>query len=181
MSYEIVKKIRIEDGKVFLTSSSNNVYPKYYNEWECTTLSEILQQQGEDALNYELLKEYEGGMMQTGNPNKWSRAIDRLIQTEDYKKYSWRLSSYKDDCPIQLARQSDEFKKFLLSSLNLKDDIIGKFRIKNINHSNGVYVLRVTKRYVKFTSDITKSKIFKKRAEIDSLTNMYPYLQAVSI
>jgi hypothetical protein len=181
MSYEIVKKIRIEDNKVFLTSSSNNVYPKYYNEWECKTLSTILQEQGEEQLNFELLKDYENGNMQEGNPNKWSRAIDRLKQTEEYKKYSWRLSNYKDDCPIQLARQSEEFKKFLLSSLNLKDDIIGKFRIKNTNYSNDVYVLRVTKRLVKYTSDITQSKVFKKKSEIDSLTNMFPYLQAVAI
>jgi hypothetical protein len=61
MSYEIVKSIQIRDNKVFLKSSSNNVYPKYYDEWECTSLSEILQTKGMDALDYELLKEYENG------------------------------------------------------------------------------------------------------------------------
>jgi hypothetical protein len=182
MSYEIVKKIRIEDNKVFITSESNNVYPKYFKEWECTTLSTILQEEGEEQLNFELLKDYENGNMQEGNPNKWSRAINRLKETEEYSKFNWRKSNYADDnCPIQLARNSEEYRKFILSSLNLKDDIIGKFRLKNTNYGNDVYVLRVTKRLVKFTSDITKSKVFKKKSEIDSLTNMFPHLQAVAI
>ena len=32
MSYEIVKRLRIENGEVFITSDSNNVFPKYYVE-----------------------------------------------------------------------------------------------------------------------------------------------------
>ncbi len=36
MSYEIAKGIRVDkkNNKIFLRSSSNNIYPKYYSSWE---------------------------------------------------------------------------------------------------------------------------------------------------
>ena len=36
MSYEIAKGIRIDkkNKKIFIRSSSNNIYPKYYSSWE---------------------------------------------------------------------------------------------------------------------------------------------------
>ena len=36
MSYEIVKSIshRKKDNKIFITSASNNVWPKTYSRWE---------------------------------------------------------------------------------------------------------------------------------------------------
>lgn len=36
VSYEVVKGIRVDkkNNKIFLRSSSNNVYPKYYDSWE---------------------------------------------------------------------------------------------------------------------------------------------------
>lgn len=180
MSYEIVKKIRIADSKVFITSDSNNVFPKYYREWECTSLSEVLQQQGEEELNFQLLKEYENGLFQEGNPNKWSRAISRLTETEEYKKCNWRISNYNDDnCPIRSFRNSEYYKKLLLSSLLLKDNSIGKFRIMKNTDGYNMYILRVTKRLVKYTSKIEESKIFKKQSEIEQLTKMFPFLQPI--
>lgn len=182
MSYEIVKKIRLEDNRVFITSACNNVYPRCFEEWESKSLSKILQEQGEEELNFELLKMYEEGNMQEGNPNKWSRAIKRLIETDEYqKKYNWRNSNYDRNCPIRIARNSDsdDYKKFILSSLALKDDVIGKFRIMKNTEGYDMYVLRVTKRLVKYTSKIEESKIFKKQSEIDNLTKIFPFLKII--
>ena len=51
MSYEIVKSIRLEDNKVYLSSSSNNVWPHDFEvEWESESLSKILAQKGKAEL-----------------------------------------------------------------------------------------------------------------------------------
>lgn len=43
MSYEIVKKISIDNGEVIIASASNNVYPGYFHPQKSTFLSDILQ------------------------------------------------------------------------------------------------------------------------------------------
>lgn len=168
MSYEIVKKIRIEGGKVFLTSDSNNVFPKDFREWECTSLSEVLQKEGAEALDLRILQNYEEGNFQEGNPNKWSTAIVRMGQTEEYKKYSWRLSKYENGCQIQDLRQTEGYKTLLLSSLSLKPG--ASYRVKKTVAGNDYYVSAVTTRMVKYTPDKQKSKIFKIKDKAESLT-----------
>lgn len=180
MSYEIVKKIRIENNEVFMTSDSNNVFPKYYVECKNTYLTELLQEKGMEALNIYLLKSYEQGIMQKGNPNKWSNAIDRLRATDEYQKYDWRKSTYKDDCPIRQTRDNeDAYNKLLLSSLQLKED--KKYILKNSHYSNEVYVLRVTNRLVKYTGLKAKSKIFKFKYDAEHLIQMFDFLELIEI
>lgn len=50
MSHEIVKSISIKDHKVYLTSAANNLRPLTFERWECTSLSQILEEQGREAL-----------------------------------------------------------------------------------------------------------------------------------
>lgn len=50
MSHEIVKSISIKDGKVYLTSADSSIRPLYFSRWECTPLSNILSEEGRDAL-----------------------------------------------------------------------------------------------------------------------------------
>jgi len=180
MSYEIVKKISIRDNKVFLTSASNNVSPREYKEWHCQSLTEILQEKGETELNFELLKEYENGMFQEGTPNKWSTAIKRLKYTEEYKKISWRLSDYSNNCPIQAARRSEEYRRIVLSSLELKSSAV-KYILKKETGNGPCYVLRETTRVIKYTGNISQAKIYNYKQEAENLKEMFDFLQIIPL
>lgn len=78
MSYEIIKSIKIKDNKVFLKSASNNVYPRDFHEQECPSLSKILQDQGQQALELEIFKAYESGNFQSRGNGKYNSALRRL-------------------------------------------------------------------------------------------------------
>lgn len=124
MSYQIIKELKIQDGKVFINCASNNVYPRNFSLREDTFLTEMLKNEGEQAVNLEILRLYENGVFQTGNPNKWSKAINRLSKTDEYQKYNWRKSTYKDECPIyqnRYKKDQTEFNNLLLKSLTLKN------------------------------------------------------------
>ena len=184
MSYEIVKRLRIENNEVFITSDSNNVFPKYFVERKNTYLTDLLQQQGEEALNIYILKSYEEGMMQEGNPNKWSKAIARLQRTPEYEKYNWRKSNYNDpECTINKLRYAEdktEFHKLLLSALELKDPA-EKYIIKNTTPGRESYVSKVTSRLVKYKREIAEAKIFKFKDEAQTLLDMFDFLEIITI
>lgn len=178
MSYEIVKSIRVQDGKVFTRSSSNNVYPKSFNEWECKGLTELLQEEGITALNLAILKEYEDGNFQPGTPNKWSRAIDRLRHLPEYEKYNWRNKDYSNKkCPIEAARQTKEFDTLLLNSLNLKPSS-EKYIVKT---DQNYFVSKVTTRRVLSSPDKNKAKIFPYKTEADRIVNMFPEFTVMAL
>ena len=180
MSYEIVKNIRIEDNKVFITSDSNNVFPKYYKERENQVCTEILQSGGIDALNLDLLKAYESGVFQPGIENKWSRAIKRLRATDEYQKYNWRNSEYKEDCPIQAARKTKDFEVLLINSLNLKPSK-EKYIVKKEMYGTDYFVYRVTTRHIKYRQGRDNAKVFTIKSEAESIVNMYPEYQLIQI
>ena len=119
MSYEIVRKLRIENGIVYRTSASNNVRPQYFEECQDTYFTEMLRNEGETALDMEILKLYETGSFQEGNSNKWSKAIDKLRQTKEYALIDWRKSKYTDECSIYKARYQNEelYNKILSKAL----------------------------------------------------------------
>lgn len=180
MSYEIIKKIRIDENKVYLTSTSNNVSPRHFREWECKTLSEILQNEGSGALDLELLKEYENGNFQPGNPNKWSTAISRLKQTKEYEKYSWRISDYGKDCPIQAARKTNEFNVLLINSLNIKPSK-ERYIVKKDAFDTEYFVYRVTSRHIKYRQGRDNAKIFKIKSEAERIVNMFPEYKLITL
>jgi len=180
MSYEIVKKISIRDNKVFLTSTSNNVSPRTYKEWHCQGLTEILQNSGETELNFELLKEYENGNFQEGTPNKWSTAIKRLKYSKEYKAIAWRLSDYSDNCPIQAARRSEEYRRIVLSSLELKSSAV-KYILKKETGNGSCYVFRETTRKIKCTYNISEAKIYNYIQEAERITEMFDSFQIIPL
>lgn len=92
MSYAIIKSIKVIDGKVFINSTSNNVYPHTFMEWECSSLTKILKEQGREALDVEILGEYENGNFQRGD-NRYTRALQVLRHMEEYKLYDYRVIS----------------------------------------------------------------------------------------
>ena len=184
MSYEIVKRLRIENGEVLITCDSNNVFPKYFVERKNTYLTDLLQQQGEEALNIYILKAYEEGLFQEGNPNKWSKAIARLQRTPEYENYNWRKSNYNNpECTINKLRHAEdqtEFNKFLLSALELKEPA-EKYIVKNTTPNKESYVRKVTTRFVKYSREKTEAKVFKFKDEAQKLLDMFDFLEIITI
>jgi hypothetical protein len=91
MSYEIVRKIRIDNTGVYITSCSNNVYPKHYGEWRCSTLSAMLDVSGRREVDLEILRQYENNNFQ-GTPNQYSKAIKRLESMPEYIDFNWHTT-----------------------------------------------------------------------------------------
>ncbi len=181
MSYEIVKKIRIEGDKVFITSESNNVFPKYYKERESSYCNELLKEGGMEALNLSLLQGYEDGTLQPGIENKWSRAISRLKCTPEYQKYNWRNSNYAiDNCPIREARKTNEFNAFLLSALSLKP-AKDKYIVKKEEFGTDYFVYRVTKSHIKYRQGRENAKVFIGKEQAQRIVNMFPQYQLIAL
>jgi len=177
MSYEIVKKIKIVGDKVYTSQDSNNVQPRIFIETEHPGLTRILQEDGLEKLNLTLLELYEEGSFQTGIKNKWSNAIERLVATKEYEKYSWRSRDYGNpNCPIEVARRSDDFKKLLLDSFNLKPSK-EKFVLMKLNN---LYVTKILKRKIVLDFGIETAKELKEY-EADNVILMFPYLEKIKI
>jgi hypothetical protein len=179
MSYEIVKKIKIVGDKVYTTQDSNNVWPRYFDEREHPGLTRILQEEGLEKLNLTILELYEEGSFQPGIKNKWSNAIERLQATKEYEKYSWRHRDWgNDNCPIEASRRTDDFKKLLLDSLNLKP--CNKFFILKVSSRNNYYLNKVLKRKIVFDFGIEKAKKLTEW-EADNVILRFSYLEKIKI
>lgn len=113
MSHEKVKKIRITESNVFITSASNNVFPRYYKEWECKELSETLVKEGLAAVELAIFKDYEQGIFQPGNTTKYCNWLKNLRASKDYSLIDWRESKYTDDCPIYRNRKLPIYDEIL--------------------------------------------------------------------
>ena len=92
MSYEIIKAIGIKNNEVWITSYSSNVTPRTPNRWHCKSLTKILVEQGKEAYEKEVLKEYWSGNFQnTGN------MFDKVVTI--FKKnnpdYTWGSVGHK--------------------------------------------------------------------------------------
>ena len=87
MSYEIVRSVKIDkkNNKVFITGASNNVTPKTYTKWNCSTISHILETKGEVAAIKEILEAYWDGQFQPGGINYYSKSMSLV----DRNKYNW--------------------------------------------------------------------------------------------
>lgn len=174
MSHEKVKSIRFENGKVFITSKCNNdTEPP--REWNCTFISEILQKEGETAAIISILGAYESGNFQAGTPNKYSRAIDRLRYLPEYQKYNWRNKYNGDkehDALIEANRQSEDFKKLLLNSLNLNPPKT-KIIISKQYGDEPVYILKVTARRATWTPRRSEAKVFKYEQDAEKVKSTF--------
>lgn len=75
MSYEIVKSIAIKDDKVFVTSASNNVYPRTFNRWEVPGFSKIYREGGLKPLLNQIAVNVWHGNFQLYRRSKLCKAI----------------------------------------------------------------------------------------------------------
>ena len=115
MSYELVKQIKVEDDKVLLTTASSNVTPRYYSEWECKGLTQILQEKGKEILDLKIMQEYENGNFQGFN-NKYVKALLRLVDNPEYSKFNWR----RNDIDYSIIRDNRDNHKAELNCLMLE-------------------------------------------------------------
>lgn len=149
MSYHIVKSIVVDEieKKVYITGSDNNVYPRTPHKWECTSLSRMLVEDGKEAVEIEIMQEYENGNFQ-GNCNKWTRALKALRLLPEYEAFNWRGEPFDE---ITERRKTDAFKALLKKALTLKLPAPLKFK-------DGMIIkLKVP---LKFTSGV-EGQIFK--------------------
>lgn len=156
MSYAIIKSIKIVDNKVFISASSNNVYPHQYSLEECKSLSEILQKEGKDAVQLEIFKQYENGCFQRGGA-KYLRALKVLRHMPEYERFNWRTERNDEK---REARVSPEFDALLTKALNtrLPKD---KYVVSKDYFGRKVYAWRLTKHALSWTPDIKRAKVFR--------------------
>lgn len=155
MSYEIVKSIshRKKDNKIFITSASNNVWPRSYYKWEFLPNEINIEGKIKNKELY-LFRDIIGGSLQlSGSVNeKWKYCNENGIDTYDL----WDLP-YKEGNTIEVLKPYYEvFKEFLDEKKE------GKYYL---NSSLG-YILKVNKNnfeYSPYVPNIDKyCKNFKK-------------------
>lgn len=120
MGYEIVKSIshRKKDNKIFITSASNNVWPKTYSRWEFMSDKSYSK---EDTRNRELhlFRGIIGGSYQLSDSvnENWKYAENKFYEycknNNISTSYIWELP-YNNDGNIELIKPYYEiFKRFL--------------------------------------------------------------------
>lgn len=114
MGYEKVRKIRITGDKVYISSCSNNVWPKHYELCEWPSFSKILTEEGREAVEKEILFAYFEGYFQSIGEDEYQRTIYRVNGklTEDAQHNIWnRCYQDADFCRDFKQRLYDEFKR----------------------------------------------------------------------
>jgi len=172
MSYEIVKSIKIQDGKVFLHSTANNVQPYDWRTWECTYFSNILQNEGQEALDKTILIEYWNGNMQRSN-NNYQKAVDTFdnsVYNYTYTSiYSDELSKLDKELAItESEKRINEVKEKLyqhyINFINRKKE---KWYVKYQSY----YLHKVTSTRFKFSPHKREAKIFDSRLLAERAVN----------
>jgi hypothetical protein len=144
------------------------VTPKHYDEWECSSLSRILQEQGQDALDLTIMKEYESGMFQRGS-NKYVRALEVLRRMPEYVKFNWRTISYDDE--YHKIRSSEEFHNVLLLALKTPPPR-ARFVIVMDNMLGPNYLMQ-RKRCVVWTHNMKRAVVFRYRQDAEDYMTLF--------
>ena len=177
MSYEKVKAIKIKENKVFINCASNNVRPLHYTLEEYPSLTKILQEQGLNAVEIELLKNYEEGNLQDGK-NKFTRALKvlKFLFKEEYKNFDWRENPFKygseEDKQHRLLRESEEFKALLLKALNTK--LPKEKYVLTKEYEGKKAYLKSCRNSASWTYDRERAKVFDFKAECENVKGYYP-------
>ena len=148
MSYEKVKSIKIDEkqGKVFFNTASNNVRPLTYSVFsESKIYNDLLKERGKEAVEIEILKEYDSGNLQEGK-NKYSKALKVLFYVfgEEYKKFNWRTNWKNKE-----EGNTEEYDNLLKRALNYK--FPKKKYIITKNHSGEVVYAKVCPTCIKWS------------------------------
>jgi hypothetical protein len=162
MSYDIIRGIKVDEkeGTVTVKAASNNVYPKDFTWFTSPSLSRILKEDGREALDKVMLKEFWGGNFQGGEslynksvkycsanlPHVWGN----VGKAEDVgtEKYGEKVLYTYDQLTQAL------YDNYLL----FKKRKFGKFRIKYDDFS---YIKKITTKFIIPTASKEHAKIFK--------------------
>lgn len=172
MSYEKISSISIKDGKVFLKSKANND-SEPVRLWECTSLTKLLQEQGETALHIEILKEYEGGMFQSTGDNKYTRALRVLRSIPEYQNFNWRNSTFDDNDPINANRKKEDYKILLGKALATKLEKSKIIVTKKYFDGAIVYLAKVTRTGARWARDKAEAKVFSYMQDIERMKQSF--------
>jgi len=144
MSYEKVKSIKIDEkqGKVFINCACNNCRPLSYSREDFPYYNKILNEEGKEAVEIDLLKNYESGNLQEGT-NKYTNALKvlRYVFGEEYKRFNWRNKPWGDEKKsneIEDLRKSEEWDNLLKRALDYKFDK-KNFIITKTHHEEVIY------------------------------------------
>jgi len=174
MSYCIIKSIQIRDNnKVFINVASNNVRPHRYDWWECDSLSKILQEEGQEALDVAILAEYESGNFQ-GPKNKYTRARDVLYHMPEYKSFNWRAPWGEEYDRVCGQRQSNRTRYEELLRKALKTQLPqDKFVLRKKIPLGTAYLRKLTRRCAFWTQNIAEAKIFRYAEDAEGIKEYF--------
>lgn len=169
MSYDIVKKVEITDNKVYLTSACNNVYPHTFERWFCASLTEILVNQGREAFDIEVFKQYENGNFHGRGVNKYTRALKALKANPEYKTYDWRCPDGKKYEEVCKRRYTYAYDQLLLKALKSKTPKLKWVITKNYFDTIVYLAKRTGRRYAGWTYNISDARKFDYKEEAERL------------
>lgn len=167
MSFEIVRTIKVDEkaGKVYIRSASNNVFPKDWDLWECKPLSDILQSKGREALDLEILRQYEEGNFQARRKgNRYTQALAILRNMPEYREFDWRNADWEGTHKKRATREFDELlKKALMTPLPKEKYIIAMF------HGYRYFYLKITRARGHWVTEKKKATIFAFEREAENV------------
>lgn len=171
MSYEKVKSVKIENGKVYVTSKCNND-TEPVRTWHCTYLDQFFPDIEQVEIN--ILKGFESGNFQSSSSidNKYTRALRALYDMPEYALFDWRESDYDKDCPIQAARETKAFDELIKKALNTKVEK-SKTVISKDNYGTPLFLYKKTTRKVIWTEDKAKARIFNYLKDAQDLAGCF--------
>jgi hypothetical protein len=171
MSYDIVKSIKIKEGQVLINAAESNVRPHYYTEESCSSLTKILAEQGKDALELEIFKQFESGTFK-GQVQKYQRALQVLRNTPEYETFNWRNGQGTEYDEINKRRDTKAFDDLLKKALKtpLPKD---KFIVTKLVYDGNVFLLKVTRRYAKWTREQAEAKVFRFKQEAENIKTYF--------
>ena len=110
MSYEKVKSIQFDKAnkKVFITSSSNNIFPLHFSKWECQGFTRAWQSDGYDEMMKHLLESIVNGDLQFYSG-----------KFKDFRNYTYRVDIKRAFPELSWDYISDELKE--LPVVNIHD------------------------------------------------------------
>ena len=168
MSYDIIKSIKVVNGEVVLNYACNNLDPHHFHDWVCPSLTKILQEQGQDVLDVEILGEYENGNFHKGNNNKYTRALTVLHHMPEYVQYDWRVPSREEYEENSKRRHTKEFRDLLSKAMKTmlpRDKFI-------ISYDDGTrFLKKITSRHTFWTPVRSFSKVFRYKEDAEAVMN----------
>lgn len=170
MSYEIIKSIKIENDKVIIACSSNNVYPKYYTPFESKILSDILKNEGREALDTTILGEYISGNFQGGS-NKYTRALEILRHNPDFKKFNWREDW--DNYEKAKENHKEEYENLLKSAFFTRLPKDKYIIAKDYSGEKVYFYQRKGAGICRWFRELSRAKIFRYKEEAETVKKWF--------